>query len=112
MKKIKINNLILQYFKAFNSKNLSLLEKMFSKNIILKDWERISKGRVMVLEENKKIFKNVISIKCKIKKKFFIQNIAICVLQIYINKKEKLDVVDIIEFNKKNEISRITAFKG
>ena len=108
----EINYLILEYLKAFNSQDLIKLETLFSDNIILKDWERNVEGKIKVLEENRKIFSSVDSIECKTIKNFFFENTAICVLKITINNKETLDVVDIIEFNKENKISRIVAYKG
>ena len=107
----ELNNLILEYLKAFNSKDLIKLESLFSDNIILKDWERNVDGKIKVVEEIRKIFNSVDSIECKIIKSFFFENIAICVLKITINNKETLDVVDIIEFNKENKIISIVAYK-
>ena len=111
MKIKKINLLFLKYIKAFSNQDLEILEQMFSKRIVLKDWERNIKGKNNVLEENKKIFNSVKSIKCKIIKKFIFNYTVICVLKITINNKDIINVVDVIEFNKKKEISSIIAFK-
>ena len=85
---------------------------MFARNIVLKDWERNIKGKKNVLKENRNIFNSIDNIKCKILKKFFFKNTAICILVIRINNKEIINVVDMIEFNIKNQITKISAYKG
>ena len=109
---MKIENLIIEYQEAFNSQNLDKLKSIFSEDITLKDWDREVKGNNNALQENKKIFESVKSIRAETVKNYFFENIAVCILKIVVNDNEILDVVDIIEVNRENKISSIKAYKG
>lgn len=88
------------------------LANLFDQKVLLKDWLVEKKGINNVLKLNKTTFK-------KFKK------ISIKVEDIYINTKNKsvackiiikldrfkLNVIDLIYFNKKNKISRLEAYK-
>ena len=102
----------LNYFKLFSSKDLDGLINVFDQKILLKDWLVEKKGIKNVLKLNKTTFK-------KFKK------ISVKVEDIYINTKKKsvackiiikldrvkLNVIDLIYFNKKNKISKLEAYK-
>lgn len=109
---MELNILIKKYQEAFNNQDIDQLRSLFDKDILLKDWERSVKGLDNVVNENKKIFNSVKSLKSLSVKEFFVQNTAICVLKIHINNEEVIDVVDIIEFNQEGKITSITAYKG
>lgn len=100
------------YFKVFSAKNLEELSKLFADDIELRDWENFSSGKSNVVLTNKKIFDNVESINVKPKNIYQDGNVIIAELDILINGKEKILVVDIIRFNESAKICRINAFKG
>ena len=109
---MNINELLNNYQKAFNSKDLERLERMFSEDIILKDWEISAKGKNSVLKANKNIFDSVETINCKTIKNYILGNTAICVLKILIDNKDEIEVIDIIEFDNEEKICSIRAYKG
>ena len=87
------------YFKLFSAKNIEELSKLFSDDIELRDWENSSSGKSNVILTNKKIFDRVESINVKPKNIYQDGNVIIAELDILINGKEKILVVDIISFN-------------
>ena len=100
------------YFKVFSEKNLDELSKLFADDIELRDWENSSSGKSNVILTNKKIFDTVESINAKPKNIYQDGNVIIAELDILINNKDKILVVDIIHFNESAKICRINAFKG
>ena len=102
-----------EYFKTFSNKDLSGLEKMFSVDVILRDWEIEATGIEEVLKANKNIFENVDSIKVRPLSIYNDGNTVIAELEIEINNgQESLLVVDVIEFDSENKILEIRAYKG
>ena len=108
----KIDQGLKRYFSSFSRKNLEELNDMFVDNIILKDWNIYAKGKKKVLEINKNIFKNKV-IKVQLYEIYynFKEMAASCKIQVKINKK-KLNVVDIIYFDKDMKIKKIIAYLG
>ena len=100
-----------KYFNYFSNKDIQNLQNLFSKNVILKDWEIEAKGINEVAEANKKIFKSVKSISVIPKNIYQDKFVLICVIEILINKNEKLNEIDILKFNKDKKIEEISAFK-
>tara|TARA_B100000674_G_C37580473_1_gene796074 strand:+ start:130 stop:474 length:345 start_codon:yes stop_codon:yes gene_type:complete len=108
----KIDQALKKYFLSFSKKSLKELNDMFVDNIILKDWNIYAKGKKKVLEINKNIFKNKV-IKIQLYETYYNykEMAASCKIQVKINKK-KLNVVDIIHFNKNMKIRKIVAYLG
>ena len=104
---IKLQN----YFKSFNKKDLKGLEKLFSNDIQIVDWDNNVKKKNNVLQFNKKLFKKFEIIKVTILEKFFNQNNSsfACKISIKLDKK-KINVVDLIYFNSKLKINKIIAY--
>lgn len=112
MSKKKIFYISKKYFNYFQNKNIKSLREIFATNISLKDWANRKKGRKEVLKFNSEIFRKFKRIKVKVKDKFYVKNFKIiCFIEIRLNSK-KLDVIDILEFNKKFEIKSIRAYLG
>ena len=105
-------NLCKNYFKVFSEKNIDELTKLFSKNVILKDWENSASGLIEVLKVNKKIFKSVNTIEVKPINIYSDNNTVISEIEIFIDKSDKINVVDIISFDQEGKILSITAYKG
>ena len=106
-----MENLIKDYFKFFSNKDIPSLEKLFAKDIKLVDWEMSVEGKDEVIKANKKIFDTLESIKIELKELYLQEMTAICLVEILINNKEKLKVIDMIKFNNDKEIFLISAFK-
>ena len=100
------------YFKVFSKKKIDELSELFSDDITLRDWENNASGKTEVLNVNKKIFNNLESISVVPINLYQNENKIIAELEIIINGKEKILVVDIISFNNDGKIKSIKAFKG
>lgn len=111
-RKTAIENISKKYFSTFSSKDLNKLKKIFSKKIILRDWENIANGVDEVCRVNQKIFNSVDSIHVDPINIYIDGNIAIGDLIITINGKESIRVVDILEFDQDLNIVSIKAYKG
>ena len=107
-----IKNLANEYFLAFSNKNLVKIQSMFSKNIILRDWDISVQGFDQVSAANQKIFDSVRTIVVSPINIFVDENTAIGELKITINDLEVINVVDLIEFNQDLKIVAIKAYKG
>ena len=108
---MELINLAKKYFDFFSKKDIQNLKNIFSKDIILKDWEIEATGINDVLEANKKIFNSVESIIVTPKNIYKDNFVLICEIDIMINKIEKLKVIDILKFNANHKIEEISAFK-
>ena len=109
--RMELVELAKQYFIFFSNKDIKNLKNLFSENVILKDWEIEAKGINEVVEANKKIFNSFESIIATPKNIYQDNFVLICVIEILINKNEKLNVIDILKFNKDKKIEEISAFK-
>ena len=109
----KLINISKYYFRIFANKNLDKLEKLFTKDKILIDWENKIIGRRKVLNFCKNLFEKN-EIKIKVIKIYTLKNryTTSCQIEITLNKKNYLRVVDIIYFNKNYKIKKIEAYKG
>ena len=106
-----MENLIKNYFTFFSKKDISSLDKLFADNVKLIDWEISANGKKEVLDANKKIFSSFKSIYVELKEIFIKDMTAVSLLEILVNNKDKIKVVDIIKFNNDNKIILISAFK-
>lgn len=107
-----LKNLCLKYFNAFSKKDLEQLEEMFAVGVKLQDWDIVARGSIEVLAANKKIFAPVDSIVVLPLAMYQEDNTVIAELEIIINGKETINVVDVITFNGQQKITRIRAYKG
>ena len=112
---MKIENLCMKYFELFSNQDIEGLSELLADDICLIDWEINEIGINNVITANKNIFNSVDSIYVEPKIICVKENIAMCKIDIIINKnlenEEHLKVIDILSFNDKNLISRISAYK-
>lgn len=108
---MELKEIVKIYFKYFSNKDLQNLENLFSENITLKDWDINVIGKQEVLKANKNIFESVESILVTLSKIYQDKNVVLCEIDILINRKEKLRVIDIIKFDENNKIKEILAYK-
>lgn len=106
-----MKKLIQKYFKSFSKKELNTLNDMFSNNIELIDWTTQIKTKKNVLKFNQKIFKKFKKISVKLHEIFYNKNnkSASCKITVVLNSK-KINVIDLIYFNKNNKIKKIVAY--
>jgi len=109
---MELKEIILKYITIFNNQDIDGLKLLFDKKIHLQDWEINVKGIRKVIQANKNIFKSTPTLKVKIKKIYCIKKTAICVLNIQVDVKKFIKVIDIININDKNKITSIRAYKG
>tara|TARA_Y100000816_G_C25784389_1_gene411232 strand:+ start:309 stop:632 length:324 start_codon:yes stop_codon:yes gene_type:complete len=106
-----MERLIKEYFKFFSNKDISSLEKLFAEDVKLVDWETYAKGKDEVIKANKKIFDQVDTLQIEVNNLYINGQTVICLIDILINKSEKLKVIDLIRFNNDNKITLISAYK-
>tara|TARA_B100000929_G_C15170132_1_gene304870 strand:+ start:33 stop:356 length:324 start_codon:yes stop_codon:yes gene_type:complete len=106
-----MENLIKTYFQAFSNKNIEKLGRLFSDEVILKDWEISVEGKKEVLEANKNIFNSVDSISAELNELYLDNLVAVCLIEITINKEDILKVIDVIKFNDEMKIIEVSAYK-
>lgn len=110
MKK-KLKNKCLIYFKYFESKSIFELSKLFSRNIILEDWDIKIQGKKKLLKFLREVFiKNTFKIKViNLFTNDLKRNVACQIL--LTTKKKKIKIMDIIYFDKNYNITKIQAYK-
>lgn len=103
--------LAIKYFELFSKKDLFNLEKMFSKHIVLRDWNVYGKGIKKVLKINNKIFNSCKKLKVKPINTYTSGSYVLAELKIKMDNKNFL-VLDILKFDKKKKIKEIKAYLG
>ena len=106
-----MENLVKNYFEIFSNKDIQGLEKLFSDDVILQDWDILAKGKKQVLDANKNIFDSIDSISVTLNNLYLDELVAICLIEIIVNNEETLKVIDIIKFNDENKIIEVSAYK-
>jgi len=101
----------LKYFSTFQKKDLYSIEKMFAKDIELRDWNVSAKGIKKVLKINQKIFRSCEILKVRPIKTYISDNYVVAELKIKMDDKNFL-VLDILKFNKDKKIKEIKAYLG
>ena len=108
----KLRELTVNYFDFFSNQEIESLKLMFDRNIKLRDWEIDAEGIDDVIKANLNIFNSVESIKVKPLLIVEEDRRVFAELDIVINGKDSIKVVDIIEYNDNSKIINISAFKG
>ena len=101
-----------KYFYCFKNKDIENLSSLFHENIKLRDWEIEVSGYKSVVNQNIQIFKNLGNFDLKIIKLNQSNNIIFAEIEITLENKEIVKVLDKIEFDTNLKIISITAFKG
>ena len=101
-----------KYFKLFSTRNLDGLKELFDKDVTLRDWNINARGLKNVLDENKKIFEAVKELNVSVQSIFSRGKTVVAELEIIVDEMEYIKVVDILEFNERQKIISIKAFKG
>lgn len=103
------NELIKNYFEAWNNKDLSQLSELVHDNIFLKDWENEAFGVTEFLKVNKKIFNSVDTIKADVLSLVAVDNKVFSRLKIKVNR-DIIQVVDYFEIEN-GKIAMIQAYR-
>ena len=104
--------LCLLYLRKYAEKDLDGIEKMFSDDIVLRDWKIRVTGKKNALDETLKNFKAADSIGIDILSTLENDNTVAAELKITVDDSEELYVVDVITFNSEGQIESIRAYLG
>lgn len=116
-------DVIRKYFNAFNNKDIDTLEKMFDKDVTLKDWDLSAEGILSVCRANEQIFNSVLRITCIPEEILIDGNMVCAILTIevitegtnpindFAENHETLKVVDVFELSNDLKIKSISAYK-
>ena len=104
--------IVLEYIDYFNLHDVKSISKLLDDAIELQDWDIQSNGKTKVLNSFQNIFDSLKTIKINIIKIYELDYTIIAHLEIFLNKNDKISVIDIIEFSSTNKIKKIRAFKG
>ena len=99
---------ILDYFKAFNEKDLDTLSHLYSDDVTLKVWIGRWETKPMLLEENQDLFTSQPNLSITLNRIENKSNTSYCYISIGLED-IKLEVLDCIYFNEGGKISHIEA---
>ncbi len=102
----------LEYFRAFQNKDIKRVRSLLSPNISFRDWEFEAIGLENVILAYKNIFKTAITIQVEIINLNIQGLIVMAELKITINQLLILKVVDVLEYSSDAKIQSIRAYKG
>jgi len=112
MSKPTYKDLCLLYLKSYEEKDLSQIGKIFSEDIVLRDWKIRVTGKYSALEETRKNFESVNSITIEVLSTYENKETVAAELKITIDNAEELYVVDVITFDSEYKIVSIRAYLG
>jgi ketosteroid isomerase-like protein len=101
------------YLASFSARDLFALEKCFSEDATLRDWDIGEvKGRGAVLDANRKIFANTKSIEARPLAIYVDGRTAVAELEIHVDGRFSLWVTDVITFDARDRIASVRAYRG
>ena len=104
--------LALRYFSTFSRKDTAGLKALFCEDVSLRDWEISASGISNVLAANQKIFDSVRTIEVRPTNLFQDAHSVCAELEIWIDGKTMLLVLDILDFDAEGRIRAVRAFRG
>jgi hypothetical protein len=105
-------NKVNSYFRLFANKELNGLLKLFSKKIILEDWEVSASGIEKVMKINEEILENLGDFTLQVINLDCVGTVVYAEIKICLNKTEEHIVLDKITFDDQMLIQQIRAYKG
>lgn len=103
---------VLKYFETFSNKDMDELEKMFSDDIVLIDWNFYSVGKADVVKDFETIFRDVDTIQVTpVKFYSHSDNDYAVQIKILVGGQDTLEVIDTLKFNDDGLIKYIEAYK-
>jgi hypothetical protein len=110
--RLDLKTLAVQYFSAFSNRDLEELSAIYADNVTLRDWDIEVSGKNAVLEANQNIFNAVNSLKIVPLNMYRDGSTLASEIEIIINDRDILKVVDVIDFDGVGKILNIRAYKG
>ena len=102
----------LTYLRKYAEKDFDAIKKLFSENIIWRDWKIRVEGKQKALEETQKNFEAADSIAIEVLSTYGNENTVAAELKITVDTVEELYVVDVITFDSNGKITSIRAYLG
>jgi len=99
-----------QYFSFFSSKDIDSLQKLFSKDIVLEDWEGRFIGYDNVTSKVLQIFHSAENLDVEVKNISHINNTTYGEIIVKIDS-QQIPVLDVISYDTESKISYIKAYK-
>lgn len=112
MPKDSNKDICLLYLQKYAEKDIYSMEKMFSDDIVLRDWKIHVIGKKNALRETRKNFQSANSIEIEVLSTYENENTVAAELKITVNSTEELYVVDVITINSDSKIKSIRAYLG
>lgn len=109
---ISKKEICLAYLKKYAEKDLNSIEKMFSEEIVLRDWKICVQGKENALKETRKNFENADTIEIEVLSTYKNKDAIAAELKITVDSTEELYVVDVIKINAEGKIASISAYLG
>ncbi|NAY92300.1 nuclear transport factor 2 family protein [Muricauda sp. JGD-17] len=104
--------LCLYYLEKYAAKDLSVIDDLFSDDIVLRDWKIRVVGKQAALRETQKNFEAADSIEIDVLSTYENEDTVAAELKITVDNTEELFVVDVITFNPFGKITSIRAYLG
>ncbi len=104
--------LLTDFLKAYESKDIAAISEMFSSDVLLRDWNLEVTGKAEALREFEKNFAAAQSLKIAINAIYVSESGAAAELEILVNQTELLKVVDVVTFDTSNIITSVVSYKG
>lgn len=109
---LDFSELTRKFLTAYEAKQLDVIAKMFSAEIVLKDWNYEVSGYEPALAEFAKNFADAKTLKISIKQLLVAHNSVAAEIEVLVNNSDKINVVDVLRFNETGQILSIFAYKG
>jgi len=105
-------DLVRAYLAAYAARDLAAIEPMFADAITLRDWQIRVAGKAEALAETRKNFEAAQHLSIDVLAAYEREGGAAAELKIVVNRRDRLYVVDVFDFDAKGRIAAIRAYLG
>lgn len=98
--------------KKYEQKDLEGFNQMFAENVVIRDWKIRVEGKTLALNEFKKNFESVNSLKIDILAMYENNNTVAAELKITIDEKQIIYIIDVITLTQDQKIGSIRSYIG
>jgi hypothetical protein len=100
------------FLSAYEQKDIQAISKMFSRDVVVRDWNLEVFGAEAALAEFAKNFEEADSLSIQVSRIFESEQGVAAEIEILVNGSQKLSVVDVFSFNEAMEITSVISYKG
>lgn len=100
------------FLKAYEARQIDVISRLFSQDVILRDWNYEVQGFSAAIAEFEKNFREAENLEIKIIQILTSDQSVAAELEILVNGTDRLAVVDVLNFDAQGRISSIFAYKG